>query len=163
MSKLEEAISVIIQELNLQTESNAAFCQRVSEKMRESFSGYNVNFEEIFANKIPNTKLFTPVEFHNIKFISYCKHHMTPILGKVTVSYAPNEWIIGFSRVVECVNAFAQRLQLQEEMTVQIAECINEYLQPKSVKVEVSAKHYCMAKSLNDALATIKTTHEIVG
>ncbi len=88
---------------------------------------------------------------------------MTPILGKVTVSYAPNEWIIGFSRVVECVNAFAQRLQLQEEMTVQIAECINEYLQPKSVKVEVSAKHYCMAKSLNDALATIKTTHEIVG
>ena len=74
MSKLEEAISVIIQELNLQTENDAIFCQRVSEKMRESFSGYSANFEEIFKNKIPNIKkLNSPIEFKNIKYLSFFK------------------------------------------------------------------------------------------
>jgi GTP cyclohydrolase IA len=161
MSKIEEAISVIIQELNLQTENDSVFCQRVSEKMRQNFSGYDANFEEIFANKIPNTKLSSPIEFHGIKFISSCKHHMTPIIGKVTISYTPNEWIVGLSRIVECVNAFAMRLQLQEEMTVQIAECVNEHLSPRSVKVEISAKHYCMQQSPNDSLPKIRTMHEI--
>ncbi len=163
MSKLEEAISVIIQELNLQTENDAIFCQRVSEKMRESFSGYSANFEEIFKNKIPNIKkLNSPIEFKNIKFLSHCKHHMTPILGTITVSYTPNEWLIGLSRIVECVNAFSGRLQLQEEMTVEITECINKYLLPKTVVVEVTAKHYCMQKSPNDILPEIKTSHEII-
>jgi GTP cyclohydrolase I len=163
MSKLEEAISVIIQELNLQTENDAIFCQRVAEKMRESFSGHSANFEEIFKNKIPNVKkLNSPIEFKNIKFLSYCKHHMTPILGTVTVSYTPNEWIIGLSRIVECVNAISQRLQLQEEMTVEIAECVNGHLSPNNVSVEITAKHYCMQKSPNDILPEIKTSHEIV-
>ena len=162
MSKLEEAISVIIQELNLQTENDAIFCQRVSEKMRESFSGYSANFEEIFKNKIPNIKkLNSPIEFKNIKFLSHCKHHMTPILGTITVSYTPNEWLIGLSRIVECVNAFSGRLQLQEEMTVEIAECINKYLLPKSVSVEITAKHYCMGKSPNDSLPKIRTVHSM--
>ena len=163
MSKFEEAISIIIQELNLQTENDVIFCTRVAEKMRESFSGYGANFEEIFANKIPNEKkLSSPIEFKNIKFLSYCKHHMTPIIGTITVSYTPNEWLIGLSRIMECINAFSGRLQLQEDMTVEIAECINKYLLPKSVSVEITAKHYCMQKSPNDIIPEIKTSHEIV-
>jgi GTP cyclohydrolase I len=163
MSKLEEAISVIIQELNLQTENDAIFCHKVAEKMRENLSGYGANFKEIFKNKIPNVKkLNSPIEFRNIKFLSYCKHHMTPILGNITISYTPNYSLIGLSRIVECVNAFSQRLQLQEEMTVDVAECVNEYLLPKNVSVEITAKHYCMQKTPNDILPEIRTYHEIV-
>lgn len=162
MSRIEEAISVIIQELNLKTENDAVFALRVSEKMRESFAGYHVDFNVIFGNKLPNERRVSqPIEFHSIPFISYCKHHMTPIIGHVTVSYIPKNFIVGLSRIVECVNAFAGRLQLQEEMTVEIADCLARYLEAKFVRVEVVAKHYCMQKSPNDTLPDVKTSYEI--
>ena len=161
MSKIEEAINVIIQELNLQTENDAIFCERVSKKMMESFSGYHSNVREIFANKLPNEGLTSAIEFKDIEFLSYCKHHLVPIVGKISVSYVPNQWIVGLSRIVECVNVFTQRLQLQESLTVEIANCIFENLEPKSVLVEIEARHYCMKKSPNDAMPLIRTSHKL--
>lgn len=162
MSKLEEAIGVIIQELNLQTENNSVFCQRVSKKIAESFAGYGVKTEKIFVNKLKNESLHSAIEFKDIEFLSYCKHHMTPIIGKISVSYIPNKWIVGLSRVIQCVNAFTQRLQLQESLTVEIAECIFQNLEAKEVLVEIEARHYCMKNSINDTLPLIKTSHRSV-
>lgn len=160
---IEEAILKITQKLNLQTENDLIFAQKVSEKMTQSFSGYNADFNLIFTNKIKNTKQYSSsIEFHNIHFISYCKHHMSPIIGYINFSYIPNEYIIGFSRVIECINALTARLQLQESLTVEIAEYFFQYMNPKKVRVEIFAKHYCMQKSLNDALPEIRTVHEII-
>lgn len=163
MNTLEKAIGVIIQELNLQTEEDSSFCRRVSEKMQEQFSGYNINIEEIFANKIPNTsKISSPIHVQNVPFLSYCVHHMTPILGNISILYTPNEWLIGFSRIMDCINAFTKRLQLQENLTIEIANCIASNLQTSFVRVEISAQHYCMQKSPNEVPPIVSTHHEII-
>ncbi len=162
MKKLYSAIEVIIKECNLKTEDDEEFCYKVAKRMQENFCGYKADFSEIFKNRILNkNKISSAIEFKKVRFTSHCLHHMTPIIGYINISYAPNEYIVGFSRIIECVNAFTQRLQLQENLTVEIAECINKNITPKGVMIEVVARHYCMQKSPNDTMPQIRTCHKI--
>jgi GTP cyclohydrolase I len=85
------------------------------------------------------------VVLKDIRFESYCEHHMVPIIGRAHVAYLPEHRVVGISKLARLVNAFAKRLQIQEKMTVQIADALNEVLEPKGVGVILEAAHQCMS------------------
>lgn len=162
MEKIQNSIKNIIQECNIKHEDIEYFSQKSAEKIMQNFSGYNVNIPQLFANKIKNeTGYNNEIEFKEIHFISYCYHHMSPIIGFVNIKYTPKNWVIGLSKITECVYAFANRLQLQENMTVDIAQTIMQNLDAQNVTVEIFAKHYCMQKAQGQNLPEIKTSHKI--
>ena len=80
----------------------------------------------------------------DIEFYSFCEHHMLPIIGKTHVAYIPNGKVVGLSKIPRVVDVFARRLQIQEQMTEQICDALNEHLKPKGVAVIVDARHMCM-------------------
>ena len=80
----------------------------------------------------------------DIEFFSLCEHHMLPFHGKAHVAYMPNHKIIGLSKIPRIVDMFARRLQVQERLTLQIAQCIQQVLQPRGVGVILEARHFCM-------------------
>jgi GTP cyclohydrolase I len=84
------------------------------------------------------------VLLRDIPFESHCEHHMAPIIGKAHVAYMPRNRVIGISKLVRVVEAYSRRLQIQEKMTAQIANTINEVLEPKGVAVVIEAAHQCM-------------------
>ena len=81
---------------------------------------------------------------NNIRFESHCEHHMAPIIGKVHIGYLPNKRVLGISKLARLVEIYAKRLQIQEKMTMQIANTLNEGLQPLGVAVVIEASHQCM-------------------
>ena len=80
----------------------------------------------------------------DIEFYSFCEHHMLPIIGKAHVAYIPNGKVVGLSKIPRVVDVFARRLQIQEQLTEQICDALNEHLKPKGVAVIVDARHMCM-------------------
>lgn len=119
--------------------------ERVVNSYEEMFGGYNQNIDEILETKFYDTCNFQDfVLLKNIYFKSFCEHHLLPITGNVEIAYIPNGAIVGISKLARVVDIFAKRLQIQEKLTVQIAETIQEYLNPLGVAVKVSATHSCM-------------------
>lgn len=119
--------------------------KRVVRAYEQFFAGYDKDPKEVLS------KVFEEVEGYDemvivkdIRVESHCEHHMVPILGKAHVGYLPNKRIVGISKLARVVDIFGKRLQTQEVMTAQIANVINEVLQPKGVAVVVNAKHQCM-------------------
>ncbi|SVD61161.1 uncharacterized protein METZ01_LOCUS414015, partial [marine metagenome] len=84
------------------------------------------------------------VALRDIDFSSHCEHHMAPIIGKAHVAYVPSTKVVGISKLVRVVEAYAKRLQVQEKLTAQIADCINEVLEPRGVAVVIEGQHECM-------------------
>jgi GTP cyclohydrolase I len=84
------------------------------------------------------------VVLRDIRFESFCEHHMAPIIGVAHIAYLPEHRVIGISKLARLVEAYAKRLQIQEKMTAQIANCLNEALEPKGVAVVLEATHQCM-------------------
>ena len=80
----------------------------------------------------------------DIRFESHCEHHLAPIIGRVHVGYLPSNKVVGISKLARVVDAFARRLQVQEKMNAQIAQCIQKVLEPKGVAVVIEAAHQCM-------------------
>jgi GTP cyclohydrolase IA len=118
---------------------------RVVRAYEEFFSGYLQDPREILA------RTFTEVEGYDemivmtdIRFESHCEHHMVPIIGKAHVGYLPAHRVVGISKLARLVEIYARRLQVQEKMTVQIADSLQEVLQPKGVAVVIEAAHQCM-------------------
>lgn len=99
----------------------------------------------------------------DIDFFSLCEHHMLPFYGKVHVAYIPNGYITGLSKIVRVVNSFSHRLQVQERMTLQIKQCIQEALNPMGVMVVVEAKHMCMQMRGVEKQNSITTTSDFTG
>ena len=119
--------------------------KRVVKAYEQFFAGYDKDPKEVLS------KVFEEVEGYDemvivkdIRVESHCEHHMVPILGKAHVGYLPNKRIVGISKLARVVDIFGKRLQTQEVMTAQIANVINEVLEPKGVAVVVNAKHQCM-------------------
>lgn len=118
---------------------------RVVNSYKEMFSGYGKNVEEILTTKFYDTCNFQDfILLKDIQFHSLCEHHLLPIAGTVDIAYIPNNSIIGISKLARVVDAFARRLQIQEKMTVQIAESLQKYINPLGVAVKISASHSCM-------------------
>lgn len=118
--------------------------KRVARAYEFLLSGYNKNIKEVLNNAIYDVKYDEMVLVKNIDFYSLCEHHMLPFYGKVHIAYIPNGKVVGLSKIPRIVEVFARRLQVQERMTRQIADTIDEYLKPQGVAVVSEAKHMCM-------------------
>ena len=118
--------------------------QRVQKAWEFMCSGYEQNPQEIIKSALFTSTNDEMVVVKDIEFYSNCEHHMLPIIGKVHVAYIPNGKVIGLSKIPRVVDVFARRLQIQEQLTEQIADAINEALSPKGVAVVIDARHMCM-------------------
>jgi GTP cyclohydrolase I len=118
---------------------------RVVRSYEEFFAGYSQDPEEILRTTFEETEGYDEmVVLKDITFESHCEHHMVPVIGKAYVAYLPNKRVVGISKLARVVEAYAKRLQIQEKMTAQIANAINDVLKPKGVAVVVEAEHQCM-------------------
>lgn len=118
---------------------------RVVRSYGEFFSGYAMNPAEILARTFEEVEGYDEiVALRDIRFESHCEHHMVPIIGTVHLAYLPDTRVVGISKLARVVEAYAKRFTIQEKMTSQIANAINDVLQPKGVAVLVQASHQCM-------------------
>jgi GTP cyclohydrolase IA len=117
---------------------------RVSRALRELTDGYGVGVTDIIAGAVFDQDYDEMVLVKDIPFYSLCEHHMLPFFGSCHVGYLPKGKVIGLSKIPRVVSAFAHRLQLQERMTREIAEALNDAVAPKGVGVVVEARHLCM-------------------
>ena len=117
---------------------------RVAKAMRELTDGYGLKPEDVVADAIFDQDYDEMVVVKDIAFYSLCEHHMLPFFGKVHVGYLPKGKVIGLSKIPRLVEVFSHRLQIQEQLTRQIAEALNVTLAPKGVGVVVEARHLCM-------------------
>jgi len=106
--------------------------------------GYQQDPKEILSQALFTTSNDEMVLVRDIEFYSMCEHHMLPIIGRAHVAYIPDGKVVGLSKIPRIVNVFARRLQIQEQMTEQIADAISESISPKGVAVVLHARHMCM-------------------
>ena len=119
--------------------------KRVVKAYEEYFQGYNADPEDILKRTFEEVEGYDEmVLLKDIRFESHCEHHMAPIIGKAHVAYLPKNRVVGISKLARVVELYAQRLQIQEKMTAQVANAINEVLQPEGVAVVIEAAHQCM-------------------
>ena len=117
---------------------------RVDQAMRYLTSGYNTKVSDIVNDALFGVAYDEMVIVKDIEFFSLCEHHMLPFYGKVHIAYLPKDKVIGLSKLPRIVDMFARRLQIQERLTQQIAECIQEVLEPRGVGIICEAQHFCM-------------------
>jgi GTP cyclohydrolase I len=117
---------------------------RASKAMRFLTSGYETKLEDIVNGALFAVKTSGMVIVRDIEFYSLCEHHMLPFFGKMHVAYLPNKKVIGLSKIPRIVDMFARRLQVQEQLTEQVAQAVMEILAPRGVGVIAEARHFCM-------------------
>jgi GTP cyclohydrolase IA len=117
---------------------------RVARALRELTDGYGVKPEEVIADAVFDQDYDEMVVVKNIDFYSLCEHHMLPFFGQVHVGYLPKGKVVGLSKIPRLVAVFSRRLQIQEQLTRQVAEALDSALQPRGVGVVVEARHLCM-------------------
>ncbi|MBN2751578.1 MAG: GTP cyclohydrolase I FolE [Rhodospirillaceae bacterium] len=118
---------------------------RVVRSYEEFFAGYATDPEDYLRRTFEEVEGYDEmVVLRDIRVESYCEHHMVPIIGRAHVAYMPHRRVVGISKLARVVETFAKRLQIQEKMTVQIADTINKVLEPMGVAVVIEASHQCM-------------------
>ena len=143
----EEAIKLLLRWAgdNPEREGLLDTPKRVAKAYKEWFGGYEMKPEDYLKRTFEEVEGYDEmVILRDIEFESHCEHHMAPIIGVAHVGYIPNGRVVGISKLARVVEAYAKRLQVQEKMTAQIANCILDVLQPKGVGVVIVAKHECM-------------------
>ncbi len=118
---------------------------RVVRAWREFCSGYDEDPAKILARTFEEVEGYDDiVMLRNIRLESHCEHHLVPILGVAHIAYMPDRRVVGISKLARVLDGFAHRLQTQETLTAQVADCIQNILQPKGVAILIDAKHQCM-------------------
>ena len=135
--------------------------KRVARAYRELFAGYDSNpldyMERTFEEVGGYDEL---VVLRDIPVVSFCEHHMLPVLGRAHVGYLPTSRVVGISKLARVVHGFARRLQIQEKLTADIAGAIDQVLKPKGVGVVIEAEHSCMTlRGVNTPGASLTTSH----
>jgi GTP cyclohydrolase I len=119
---------------------------RVVRSYEEFFEGYTVDPVALLERTFEETDGYDEIVLlRDIRLESYCEHHMVPIVGRVHVAYLPHRRVVGISKLARVVEAYGKRLQIQEKLTSQIANTINDVLQPRGVAVVIEAEHQCMS------------------
>jgi GTP cyclohydrolase I len=119
--------------------------RRVTKAYEEYFRGYNEDPEQILSTTFEETEGYDEmIVLRGIRFESHCEHHMAPIIGRAWVAYIPDGRVVGISKLARIVEVYAKRLQIQEKMTAQIANAIDNVLKPQGVGVVLKAEHFCM-------------------
>ena len=133
---------------------------RVAKAMQVLTRGYQMDAHEVLRQALFKEDYSQMVIVKDIDFFSLCEHHMIPFYGKVHVAYIPNGYITGLSKIARVVDIYSHRLQVQERMTLQIKECIQQTLKPLGVMVVVEARHMCMQMRGVEKQHSITTTSD---
>jgi GTP cyclohydrolase I len=136
---------------------------RVAKALQFLTQGYDTNPEEILLSAKFKEDYREMVIVKDIEIYSMCEHHMIPFIGKAHVAYIPNGYITGLSKIARVVEAYARRLQVQERLTTQIKNCIQDTLNPLGVAVVIEAKHLCMAMRGVQKQNSVTTTSDFTG
>ncbi len=119
--------------------------KRVVKAYEEFFAGYAEDPVEYLSRTFEEIEDYDEmVVLRDVRFESHCEHHIVPIIGRIHVGYLPNQRVVGISKLARVTIAYAKRLQIQEKLTAQVANCVNEVLRPAGVAVVVEASHQCM-------------------
>ncbi len=167
--ELTEKISVkyrsILQNLGEDTKREGLLKtpERVAKAMQFLTHGYNINPAGILKSALFKDEYKQMVIIKDIEIYSLCEHHLLPFFGKAHIAYIPNGKIVGLSKIPRVVDAFARRLQVQERLTTQIRDCIQETLQPLGVAVVIEAKHLCMLMRGVQKQNSVATTSAFTG
>ena len=163
--KIQKAVTMILEAIgeNPEREGLRETPQRVARMYAELTAGYNdsarTHLSKVFTAENAEVVLEKDINFHSL-----CEHHMLPFFGKVHIAYIPNGKVVGLSKLARVVETFARRLQIQEQMTNQIADAIDNELSPKGVFVIVEAEHTCMTmrgiKKIGSKTVTVATRGE---
>ena len=137
--------------------------ERVAKAMLSVTSGYNEDPQAILRGAMFKEDYSQMVIVKDIDFYSLCEHHILPFFGKVHVAYIPNGYITGLSKIARVVDVYARRLQVQERLTLQIKQCIQETLNPLGVMVVVEAQHLCMQMRGIKKQNSVTTTSDFCG
>ena len=137
---------------------------RVVRAYKEYFAGYHSDPIEVLERTFEETEGYDEmVVLRDITFESHCEHHMAPIIGKAHVAYLPRNRVVGISKLARVVEIYARRLQIQEKLTTQIADTINQVLEPRGVAVVVEALHHCMTTRGIHRPGTMMVTSRMLG
>jgi GTP cyclohydrolase IA len=136
---------------------------RVARAYEEWFSGYGSDPVELLQRTFEETDGYDEmVVLKDIRFESHCEHHLAPIIGRAHVAYLPDRRVVGISKLARLVEVYAKRLQIQEKMTVQIANTLSEVLRPKGVAVVIEAAHQCMTtRGIHKPGVAMMTSHMV--
>ncbi|MFA9390858.1 MAG: GTP cyclohydrolase I FolE [Prolixibacteraceae bacterium] len=136
---------------------------RVAKAMQFLLQGYEMDPQDILKSAMFKENYKQMVVVKDIELFSMCEHHMLPFFGKAHVAYIPNGYITGLSKVARVVEAFSRRLQVQERLTTQIKDCINDTLHPMGVAVVIEAQHLCMQMRGVQKQHSVTTTSDFTG
>ena len=136
---------------------------RVAKAMQVLTRGYEMDAHKVLTDALFKEDYSQMVIVKDIDFFSLCEHHMLPFYGKAHVAYIPNGYITGLSKIARVVDIYAHRLQVQERMTQQIKDCIQDTLKPLGVMVVIEAKHMCMQMRGVEKQNSITTTSDFSG
>ena len=136
---------------------------RVAKAMQVLTRGYTQDPHKVLTDALFEEKYNQMVIVKDIDFFSMCEHHILPFYGKAHVAYIPNGYITGLSKIARVVNIFSHRLQVQERLTEQVMQCINDTLKPQGVMVVIEAKHMCMQMRGVEKQNSITTTSAYSG
>jgi GTP cyclohydrolase IA len=137
---------------------------RVARSYRELFAGYETDPRQYLERTFEEVGGYDElVVLRDIRFVSFCEHHMLPVVGRAHVGYLPDKRVVGISKLARVVNGYARRLQIQEKMTAEIAAAIHEVLQPKGVGVVIEAEHSCMTLRGVNSPGSSLSTSQLIG
>ena len=138
--------------------------RRVVDAFQEFFAGYEADPADILRRTFEETDGYDEmVLLRDIRFESHCEHHLAPIIGRAHIGYLPHHRVVGISKLARIVDIYARRLQIQEKMTAQIANTINEILEPQGVAVVIEAAHQCMTTRGVHKPGVVMTTSRMLG
>jgi GTP cyclohydrolase I len=138
--------------------------KRVAKAYRELFAGYEADPREYLERTFEEVAGYDElVVLRDIRVVSFCEHHMLPFLGKAHVGYLPSDRVVGISKLARVVNGFARRLQIQEKLTSEIAQAIQDILKPKGVGVVIVSEHSCMTMRGVNTPGSRLTTSRLLG
>ncbi len=158
--RIREAVRVLLEAIGEDPDREGLLetPDRVARMSRELFSGMEED-PAVHLSKTFTTGSRGMVIEKNIRFYSLCEHHLLPFFGYVHIAYVPDGTVTGLSKLARCVETYARRLQIQENLTQQIMEAVDRVLKPRGVMVEISAEHMCMSmRGIRNASAQTVTT-----
>ena len=145
-SAFEEAVKTMIKSVGEDPDREGLLKtpERVFKAFQFMYGGYEEDAEEILKSALFTTSNDEMVLIKDIEFYSTCEHHLLPIIGRAHVAYIPDGKVVGLSKIPRVVNVFSRRMQIQEQLTEQIADAIMQTIEPKGVAVVIQARHMCM-------------------
>lgn len=164
--RAEDAVRVLIQWIgdNPDREGLKDTPRRVVDAFLEYFKGYEECPETYLTRTFEQVGGYDEIVLlRDIPFHSHCEHHMAPIIGKAHVAYLPTDKVVGISKLARVVQAYAKRLQVQERLTAEVADCIQKVLEPQGVAVVIEATHACMTCRGVETPGVIMTTSRMMG